>query len=68
MVRTAPPLLIDLMGSDGPCVDGVEVVRAEADTDVTALLLRPDSYVAWASNDARPDQDELRQVAARWFG
>ncbi|MEV1119635.1 FAD-dependent monooxygenase [Actinosynnema sp. NPDC049800] len=68
LVRTARPLLIDLTGSGDLRADGVEVVRAEADTDVTALLLRPDSYVAWASDDARPDQDELRQVAARWFG
>ncbi|MER5266678.1 FAD-dependent monooxygenase [Actinosynnema sp. NPDC002837] len=68
LVRTARPLLIDLTGSGDLRADGVEVVRTEADTDVTALLLRPDSYVAWASDDAHPDQDELRQVAARWFG
>ncbi|MFI9012145.1 FAD-dependent monooxygenase [Actinosynnema sp. NPDC053489] len=46
----------------------VEVVRARADTDLTALLLRPDSYVAWASDDPRPDRDRLRAVAERWFG
>ena len=69
VVRNARPLLIDLTGNDAvPHVDGVEVIRAEADTDVTALLLRPDSYVAWASNDAHPDQHELRKAAARWFG
>ncbi len=49
-------------------MDGVEVVRAKADTEVTALLLRPDSYVAWASSEARPDRDGLRDAARRWFG
>ncbi|QQQ75621.1 FAD-dependent monooxygenase [Saccharothrix sp. 6-C] len=68
LVRSARPLLIDLTGTGALRVDGVEVVRAEADTDVTALLLRPDSYVAWASSDERPDQAGLRSAATRWFG
>lgn len=36
-----------------------------------ALLLRPDTYVAWASSAARPDAgeiDALRTAAGRWFG
>jgi 2-polyprenyl-6-methoxyphenol hydroxylase-like FAD-dependent oxidoreductase len=66
LVREAKPLLIDLT-KNGVHVDGVEIVRATADTDVTALLLRPDSYVAWASSDPHPDQNELRAAAERWF-
>ncbi|GLZ40458.1 FAD-dependent monooxygenase [Actinokineospora sp. NBRC 105648] len=71
LVRTARPLLIDLtedgeLSVDGS--DGVDVVHAKADTDVTALLLRPDSYVVWASNDAHPDRDELRAAVEEWFG
>ncbi|MFF0247516.1 FAD-dependent monooxygenase [Streptosporangium sandarakinum] len=39
--------------------------------EVTALLLRPDCYVAWASSSPRPDSAEreaLRAALARWFG
>lgn len=67
LVRAARPLLVDLTADGDLSADGVEVVRAEADTDVTALLLRPDSYVAWASSDARPDRDGLRDAVERWF-
>ncbi|RAJ66754.1 2-polyprenyl-6-methoxyphenol hydroxylase-like FAD-dependent oxidoreductase [Streptomyces sp. Amel2xB2] len=38
---------------------------------VTAMLLRPDCHLAWASSSARPGADEraeLRAAAARWFG
>ncbi|SDC22473.1 2-polyprenyl-6-methoxyphenol hydroxylase [Actinokineospora iranica] len=77
LARKARPLLIDLTGTGGLRADGVEVVRATVDsdtvdvteaTDVTALLLRPDSHVAWASSDAHPDQDALRAAARHWFG
>jgi hypothetical protein len=37
---------------------------------VTALLLRPDTYVAWASSSANPDAAEigaLRAAADRWL-
>jgi 2-polyprenyl-6-methoxyphenol hydroxylase-like FAD-dependent oxidoreductase len=34
---------------------------------VTALLVRPDGVVAWASEEA-PDNAEASQAAARWFG
>jgi 2-polyprenyl-6-methoxyphenol hydroxylase-like FAD-dependent oxidoreductase len=67
LMRTAKPLLIDLTEKGDLAVDGVEVVRATADTDATALLVRPDSYVAWASSDPRPDVDALRAAARAWF-
>lgn len=34
---------------------------------LTALLLRPDGIVAWAS-DTKPGVEEAAQAAARWFG
>ncbi|NUT51086.1 MAG: FAD-dependent oxidoreductase [Saccharothrix sp.] len=68
LVRTARPLLIDLTPDGHLRADGVEVVHAKADTEVTALLLRPDSYVAWASDDAQPDAQRLRAAVGRWFG
>ncbi|HEX6352976.1 FAD-dependent monooxygenase [Actinophytocola sp.] len=68
LVRTAKPLLIDLTPAGDLAVDGVEVVHAKADTDITALLIRPDSYVAWASTDTRPDTHTLRATARDWFG
>jgi hypothetical protein len=33
----------------------------------TALLVRPDGYVAWASSEPKPDVDELRSVLKTWF-
>jgi len=53
--------------NDAHC-DGVEVVRAKADTDVTALLLRPDSFVAWASSEARPTRRHFARPFRQWFG
>lgn len=34
---------------------------------LSAVLVRPDGIVAWAS-EAAPDQEELAQAASRWFG
>ncbi len=67
LVRAGKPLLIDLT-EDGHLTADVDVVHAQADTEATALLLRPDSYVAWASNDPRPDQRRLDATAREWFG
>jgi hypothetical protein len=72
LTRNARPLLLDLtetgLPSDGPW----EHVRAKASSPpATALLLRPDTYVAWASSAARPDAGEigaLRAAAGRWLG
>ncbi len=38
---------------------------------VTAMLVRPDAYVAWASSSGRPaatELDALRHAAHHWFG
>jgi 2-polyprenyl-6-methoxyphenol hydroxylase-like FAD-dependent oxidoreductase len=78
LTRDARPLLLDL--TDGgtlsddaaPWRDRVDVVTARCDDpNVTALLLRPDCYVAWASASPRPDdrqREELRSALTRWFG
>jgi 2-polyprenyl-6-methoxyphenol hydroxylase-like FAD-dependent oxidoreductase len=78
LTRDARPLLLDL--TDGGMLaddaaawhDRVAVVTARSDDpDVTALLLRPDCYVAWASASPRPDQEQreaLRAGLSRWFG
>jgi 2-polyprenyl-6-methoxyphenol hydroxylase-like FAD-dependent oxidoreductase len=34
---------------------------------LTAVLIRPDGYIAWAS-DGQPDELSIRQAAALWFG
>jgi 2-polyprenyl-6-methoxyphenol hydroxylase-like FAD-dependent oxidoreductase len=72
LTRDARPLLLDMtetgLPSDGPW----KLVRADAQlSPATALLLRPDTHVAWASSAARPDAgeiDALRAAADRWFG
>lgn len=68
LVRAGKPLLIDLTEDGHLTANGVEKTVARADTDITALLLRPDSYVAWASTDAHPNEDELHSAAEQWFG
>ena len=77
LTRDARPLLLDLT-EEGLTVDGVTVdgpwkyVRAKAEgAPATALLLRPDTHVAWATSAERPDAEEirgLREIAERWFG
>jgi hypothetical protein len=45
--------------------------RPVGEIAATAVLVRPDGYVAWASSQAMPDPDELRElrgVLTHWFG
>ena len=75
LARSARPLLLDLTGDASVAAalsePPVDVVTASADTDgPTALLLRPDGYVAWASSSPRPSDEELTALGAalrRWF-
>ncbi|TDC05861.1 FAD-dependent oxidoreductase [Nonomuraea longispora] len=77
LTRTARPLLLDLTedASLGKTLalrdDQVEIVTARSQSPApTALLLRPDCYVAWASASPRPDPMEieiLRAALRRWF-
>lgn len=78
LTRTARPLLLDL--TEGASLaetlalrlDEVDIVTARSPAPApTALLLRPDCYVAWASASPRPDPMEietLRAALQRWFG
>jgi hypothetical protein len=47
----------------------VKYVCSDADDrlGLRALLVRPDGFVAWAS-DAAPEPDEVTRAAAKWFG
>ena len=42
------------------------MVRARARLGLTAVLVRPDGFVAWAT-DAPPNADDVKRAAARWF-
>jgi len=79
LARTGRPLLLDLtelgevaaalsdVGSQVTVAVGCPVGEVSA----TALLVRPDGYVAWASSAAAPgvgELSELRRVLAQWFG
>lgn len=79
LTRTARPLLIDLTpdGTLAGALDGrrdrVDLVTATTSREgvPTGLLLRPDCYVAWASDSLRPDAkelDTLRTALASAFG
>jgi 2-polyprenyl-6-methoxyphenol hydroxylase-like FAD-dependent oxidoreductase len=78
LTRDARPLLLDLTdgatlaGTATPWRDRVNVVAARTDdSNVTALLLRPDCYVAWESTSPHPDDQQreaLRAALTRWFG
>lgn len=35
---------------------------------LSAVLVRPDGVVAWASDEAVPDREEAARAASRWFG
>jgi hypothetical protein len=76
LARDGRPLLVDL--TDGAVVaaaaagiaDRITLTagRPVGDVSATALLVRPDGYVAWASSAPKPGVDELRRVLAQWFG
>ncbi|MEU4221518.1 FAD-dependent monooxygenase [Actinoplanes sp. NPDC026623] len=64
LTRTGRPLLLDPTGrlDAGAWADRVDVVRTEGAG--TALLLRPDCYVAWEGTD----DDGLEAALTAWFG
>jgi 2-polyprenyl-6-methoxyphenol hydroxylase-like FAD-dependent oxidoreductase len=41
--------------------------RAKEQLGLSAVLIRPDGFIAWAS-DSEPDEQSIRQAAALWFG
>ncbi|MFZ3270296.1 MAG: polyketide oxidase, partial [Mycobacterium sp.] len=76
LARSGRPLLIDLTEDAVVATvtsDVAERITVAAgspvgDVSATALLVRPDGYVAWASSAPKPKVDELRRVLAQWFG
>jgi 2-polyprenyl-6-methoxyphenol hydroxylase-like FAD-dependent oxidoreductase len=73
-LREGSGLLLDfgrqasLQALDGLWGDQVRYVGREAKDrlGLRALLVRPDGFVAWAS-DATPSPEEVTRAAARWF-
>lgn len=73
--RQAKGILLDfdarapLRAFSGRWADRIDYVASEpADRlGLSAVLLRPDGIVAWAS-DGTPDEEEAALAAARWFG
>ena len=70
LLRDARPLLVDLTGGNDlaavaePWNDRVRRVAATAeDAPASAMLIRPDGYVAWAG----ADPDGLKAALVRWF-
>jgi 2-polyprenyl-6-methoxyphenol hydroxylase-like FAD-dependent oxidoreductase len=75
LTRAGRPLLLDLTPDAdlaavaAPWRDRVDVVHGPGEgTPATAMLLRPDCYVAWESRAAEPDRAALLAALARWFG
>ncbi|MGO9185844.1 aromatic-ring hydroxylase C-terminal domain-containing protein [Mycobacterium sp.] len=79
LARDGRPLLVDLTerGAVTASVTDIEdqltlaAGRPVGEVPATAVLVRPDGYVAWASSQARPDPNELRElrrVLTHWFG
>jgi hypothetical protein len=72
LLRDARPVLLDLSGgafavAAEDWVDRVDVVTGSiTDSTVTGVLLRPDGYVAWATD--APDGPGLVAALERWFG
>jgi 2-polyprenyl-6-methoxyphenol hydroxylase-like FAD-dependent oxidoreductase len=76
LARDGRPLLVDLTESGQVAAEFNDVAarltiaagRPVGEIAATAVLVRPDGYVAWASSEARPDPAELRDVLKHWFG
>ena len=74
LLRDGTGLLLDfgrhtsLAALDGRWGDRVRYVGGDAKDRLrlSALLVRPDGFVAWAS-DATPNPEEITRAAARWF-
>ena len=74
LLRAGTGLLLDfggqasLQGLAGLWGERVRYVASEAKDrlGLRALLVRPDGFVAWAS-DATPSPEEVTRAAARWF-
>jgi 2-polyprenyl-6-methoxyphenol hydroxylase-like FAD-dependent oxidoreductase len=75
LMHAARPVLLDLAGGTFAAAVGdwrhrVDiVVGSSAAAPGAAILIRPDGYVAWATDSTDPaDTDALRVAVVRWFG
>ena len=79
LARDGRPVLVDLTESGAVAAAVTDIAdqltlaagRPVGEIAATAVLVRPDGYVAWASSQAVPDPDELRElrgVLTHWFG
>lgn len=75
VLHAGRPVLLDLGGgvvanAAQGWVDRVDVVAATAtERPAAALLIRPDGYVAWATDEFGPTHEEALHAALnRWFG
>jgi len=77
LARDGRPLLIDLTddavvaAAVAGIADRITIAAAGGpvgEVSASALLVRPDGYVAWASSAAKPAVDELWRVLAQCFG
>jgi aromatic ring hydroxylase-like protein len=78
LTTTARPLLLDC--TEDACLvpeadgwrDRIDIVTARTrDTAATGLLLRPDCYIAWATDTPHPDpyeRESLHTMLSTWFG
>jgi hypothetical protein len=74
LLHEARPVLLDLSGgaADAEAAawsDRVDTLTATMDDGPAAILIRPDGYIAWATDEFGPDDTEqLRAALTRWFG
>ncbi len=79
LARDGRPVLVDLTEHGAVAAATTDVGdqltvaagRPVGEVSATTVLVRPDGYVAWASSQSPPDQDELRDlrsVLTQWFG
>jgi 2-polyprenyl-6-methoxyphenol hydroxylase-like FAD-dependent oxidoreductase len=74
LMHTARPVLLDLSGgtfagSAHGWRDRIDIVVADGSSRPAAMLIRPDGYVAWASDGvASADVTRLGEALTRWFG
>ncbi len=75
LMRDGKGILVDFNGNEsmkrlaGEFTDRINFVsgRAKEQLGLSAVLTRPDGFVAWAS-DSDSDESSMRQAAGRWFG
>ncbi len=76
LARDGRPLLLDFtersavaatLNGTGRAINTVAATPTEPG-ELTAVLVRPDGYVAWASSEEDPDTDALDRALEYWFG